>query len=85
MLFFVSAVGRCDNASRLFAINPCRLRVFFRAYSARASEMALFRTKKVWMITCTTHTLKVRQIAQKWAKIEFILDVAGRTCKGEGV
>lgn len=91
-------MGRCDNASRLFVVfvnadwgcffvlvlhDSDRLRLFLHAYSAKASKTALFAHKKVRMITCTTHTSKVRQIAQKRAKIGFILCAADRTCKGE--
>lgn len=64
MLFFVSAVGRCDNASRLFVIYVYTLIVYVNApcYEGnfqKRSETALFRTKKVRMITCTTRTPKV--------------------------
>lgn len=97
MLFFVSAVGRCDNASRLFVTNVITLitnvitlianvnEPYYEGNFQKRSETALFRTKKVRMITCTTRTPKVRQIARKWARIGFMLCVADRTCKGEAV
>lgn len=97
MLFFVSAVGRCDNASRLLLLTLLTLSVtlltlivnvnapYSEGNFQKRSETALFRTKKVRMITYTTRTPKVRQIARKWARIGFILCVADRTCKGGGV
>lgn len=99
MLFFVSAVGRCDNASRLLlysltlltlAVSLVTLIVNVNAPHSdgnfqKRSETALFRTKKARMITCTTHAPKVRQIARKRARIGFIPCVADRTCKGVAV
>ena len=99
MLFFVSAVGRCDNASRLllYSLTLLTLSVtlltfivnvnapYYEGNFQKRSETALFRTKKVRMITCTTRTPKVRQIARKQARIGFIPCVADRTCKGEAV
>ena len=94
MLFFVSAVGRCDNASRLFVINVIGNVItlivnvnapYYDGNFQKRSETALFRTKKARVITYTTHAPKVSQIARKRAIIGFILYVADRTCRGVAV